>query len=244
VPLAREAVAILDRVAELEPWSDRHMLSAAQVNLADALRTARRGPAGRKWFRRRSDNTPPLVPSVAGFVSPLPADHFAVDPPAPADDHAGVFERFSEPARRSVIQAREEAKRLNHTFIGTGHILLGLIGEGEGNAAKALQALGISLEPARSQVEEMMGRGLRAPSEDIPFSPRAMNVLELALHESLGLGSDYVGTEHILLGLIRESEDIPARVLVRLGTTPSAVGQRLLPRLVAERADPGPAQAD
>jgi ATP-dependent Clp protease ATP-binding subunit ClpC len=139
-----------------------------------------------------------------------------------------------------VIQAREEAKRLNHTFISTGHILLGLIGEGEGNAAQALQSLGISLEPARSQVEEILGRGQRAPSGDIAFSPRAMNVLELSLHESLRLGCDYAGTEHILMSLIRDGEDMPAQVLARLGTTPAAVDQRLQLRLEAD----GRAQAD
>ena len=115
-----------------------------------------------------------------------------------------MFERFTDRARRVVVLAQEEARLLNHSYIGTEHILLGLIHEGEGVAAKALESLGISLEAVRSQVEEIIGQGGSSPSGHIPFTPRAKKVLELSLREALQLGHNYIGTEHILLGLIRE----------------------------------------
>jgi ATP-dependent Clp protease ATP-binding subunit ClpA len=128
-----------------------------------------------------------------------------------------MFERFTDRARRVVVLAQEEARMLNHNYIGTEHILLGLAHEGEGVAAKALEALDIHLEAVRQQVEEIIGKGQHAPSGHIPFTPRAKKVLELSLRESLQLGHDYIGTEHILLGLIREGEGVAAHVLVRLG---------------------------
>src|ERR1700756_2443955 len=128
-----------------------------------------------------------------------------------------MFERFTDRARRVVVLAQEEARMLNHNYIGTEHILLGLIHEGEGVAAKALESLGISLEAVRQQVEEIIGQGQQAPSGHIPFTPRAKKVLELSLREALQLGHNYIGTEHILLGLIREGEGVAAQVLVRLG---------------------------
>ena len=118
-----------------------------------------------------------------------------------------MFERFTDRARRVVVLAQEEARMLNHNYIGTEHILLGLIHEGEGVAAKALESLGISLEAVRQQVEEMIGQGQQAPSGHIPFTPRAKKVLELSLREALQLGHNYIGTEHILLGLIRDCSD-------------------------------------
>ena len=128
-----------------------------------------------------------------------------------------MFERFSDRARRVVVLAQEEARMLDHNYIGTEHILLGLIREGEGGAAKALESLGISLDAVRQQVEEIIGRGQQVPSGHIPFTPRAKKVLELSLRESLQLGHSYIGTEHILLGLIREGDGVAAQVLVRLG---------------------------
>ena len=128
-----------------------------------------------------------------------------------------MFERFTDRARRVVVLAQEEARMLNHNYIGTEHILLGLIHEGEGVAAKALESLGISLEGVRAQVEEIIGQGQQAPSGHIPFTPRAKKVLELSLREALQLGHNYIGTEHILLGLIREGEGVAAQVLVKLG---------------------------
>src|SRR5919202_5043568 len=123
-----------------------------------------------------------------------------------------VFERYTDRARRVVVLAQEEARLLNHNYIGTEHILLGLIHEGEGVAATALTELGISLEAVRAQVEEIIGPGEKAPSSHIPFTPRAKKVLELSLRESLELGHNYIGTEHILLGLIREGQGVAAQV--------------------------------
>jgi ATP-dependent Clp protease ATP-binding subunit ClpC len=128
-----------------------------------------------------------------------------------------MFERFTDRARRVVVLAQEEARMLNHNYIGTEHILLGLIHEGEGVAAKALESMGISLDAVRAQVEEIIGQGQQAPSGHIPFTPRAKKVLELSLREALQLGHNYIGTEHILLGLIREGEGVAAQVLVKLG---------------------------
>ncbi len=139
-----------------------------------------------------------------------------------------MFERFTDRARRVVVLAQEEARMLNHNYIGTEHILLGLIHEGEGVAAKALESLGISLEAVRSQVEDIIGHGQNAPSGHIPFTPRAKKVLELSLREALQLGHNYIGTEHILLGLIREGEGVAAQVLVKLGADLSRVRQQVI----------------
>src|SRR5687767_2143390 len=139
-----------------------------------------------------------------------------------------MFERLTDRARRVVVLAQEEARMLNHNYIGTEHILLGLIHEGVGVAAKALESLGISLEGVRQQVEEILGRGQQAPSGTIPFTPRAKKVLELSLSEELKLGHNYIGTEHILLGLIREGEGVAAQVLVKLGADLNRVRQQVL----------------
>ena len=139
-----------------------------------------------------------------------------------------MFERFTDRARRVVVLAQEEARMLNHNYIGTEHILLGLIHEGEGVAAKALESMGISLEGVRAQVEEIIGQGQQAPSGHIPFTPRAKKVLELSLREALQLGHNYIGTEHILLGLIREGEGVAAQVLVKLGADLNRVRQTVI----------------
>ena len=139
-----------------------------------------------------------------------------------------MFERFTDRARRVVVLAQEEARMLNHNYIGTEHILLGLIHEGEGVAAKALEGMGISLESVRQQVEEIIGQGQQAPSGHIPFTPRAKKVLELSLREALQLGHNYIGTEHILLGLIREGEGVAAQVLVKLGADLNKVRQQVI----------------
>jgi ATP-dependent Clp protease ATP-binding subunit ClpA len=139
-----------------------------------------------------------------------------------------MFERFTDRARRVVVLAQEEARMLNHNYIGTEHILLGLIHEGEGVAAKALESLGISLEAVRQQVEEIIGQGQQAPSGHIPFTPRAKKVLELSLREALQLGHNYIGTEHILLGLIREGDGVAAQVLVKLGADLNRVRQQVI----------------
>jgi len=139
-----------------------------------------------------------------------------------------MFERFTDRARRVIILAQDEARLLNHTYIGTEHLLLGLISEGEGVAAKALESLGVSLESVRSQVEEQIGAGSTSPTGYIPFTPRAKKVLELSLREALQLGHNYIGTEHILLGLIREGEGVAAQVLQKLGADLSRVRQQVI----------------
>ena len=139
-----------------------------------------------------------------------------------------MFERFTDRARRVVVLAQEEARMLHHNYIGTEHILLGLIHEGEGVAAKALESLGISLEAVRSQVEQIIGQGQAAPTGHIPFTPRAKKVLELSLREALQLGHNYIGTEHILLGLIREGEGVAAQVLQKLGADLNRVRQQVI----------------
>jgi len=149
-----------------------------------------------------------------------------------------LFERFTDRARRVVVLAQEEARLLNHNYIGTEHILLGLIHEGEGVAAKALESLGISLEAVRNQVEEIIGQGGSSPSGHIPFTPRAKKVLELSLREALQLGHNYIGTEHILLGLIREGEGVAAQVLVKLGADLSRVRQQVI-QLLSGYSGPG-----
>jgi ATP-dependent Clp protease ATP-binding subunit ClpC len=139
-----------------------------------------------------------------------------------------LFERFTDRARRVVVLAQEEARLLNHNYIGTEHILLGLIHEGEGVAARALESLDISLDSVRSQVVEIIGQGAQAPTGHIPFTPRAKKVLELSLREALQLGHNYIGTEHILLGLIREGEGVAAQVLQKLGAELHKVRQTVI----------------
>ena len=158
-----------------------------------------------------------------------------------------MFKRFTDRARRVVVLAQEEARMLNHNYVGTEHILLGLIHEGEGVAAKALESLGISLEAVRAQVEEIIGQGQQIPSGHIPFTPRAKKVMELSLREALQLGHDYIGTEHILLGLIREGDGVAAQVLIRLGADLERVRQQVIvllyqskePRLARRPAEEG-----
>ena len=139
-----------------------------------------------------------------------------------------MFERFTDRARRVVVLAQEEARMLNHNYIGTEHILLGLIHEGEGVAAKALESMNISLDAVREQVQEIIGQGQAAPTGHIPFTPRAKKVLELSLREALQLGHNYIGTEHILLGLIREGEGVAAQVLQKLGADLNRVRQTVI----------------
>jgi Clp amino terminal domain, pathogenicity island component len=139
-----------------------------------------------------------------------------------------MFERFTDRARRVIVLAQEEARMLNHNYIGTEHILLGLLHEGEGIAAKALESLGISLDAVRQQVEEIIGQGQQALSGHIPFTPRAKKVLELTRREAEQLGHTYIGTEHILLGLIREGNGVAAQVLVMLGADLNRVRQTVI----------------
>jgi ATP-dependent Clp protease ATP-binding subunit ClpC len=150
-----------------------------------------------------------------------------------------MFERFTDRSRRVVVLAQEEARMLNHGYIGTEHLLLGLIHEGQGVAAEALEAMGISLEAVRQQIETIIGRGKEPASGHIPFTPRAKRVLELSLRESSQLGHDYIGTEHILLGLIREGHGVAAQVLVALGADLNRVRQQVI-KVLHGHAGQGP----
>jgi hypothetical protein len=154
-----------------------------------------------------------------------------------------MFERFTDRARRVVVLAQEEARLLNHNYIGTEHILLGLIHEGEGVAAKALTQLGVSLEAVRAQVTEIIGQGADAPTGHIPFTPRSKKVLELSLREALELGHNYIGTEHILLGLLREGQGVGAQVLVKLGAGRDQVRQAVVQLLAGYAGGRPPEQA-
>ena len=147
--------------------------------------------------------------------------------PATSRGQVTLQELLTDRARRVVVLAQEEARMLNHNYIGTEHILLGLIHEGEGVAAKALESLGISLEAVRQQVEKIIGQGQQAPSGHIPFTPRAKKVLELSRREAASLGHDYIGTEHILLGLIREGRGVAAQILTGLGASHDLVREQV-----------------
>jgi hypothetical protein len=148
-----------------------------------------------------------------------------------------MFERFTDRARRVVVLAQEEARMLNHHYVGTEHILLGLIHEGGGVAAKALESLGISLEAVRQQVEEIIGQGTEAPSGHIPITARTKKVLELSLREALQLGHNYIGTEHILLGLIRDGDGVAAEIMVKLGSDLIRVRQQVIHLLHGEHSE-------
>ncbi len=153
-----------------------------------------------------------------------------------------MFEKFTDRARRVVALAQEEARMLNHNYIGTEHILLGLIHEGVGVGAKAVESSGIALEGVRQQVEQIIGQGQHRPSGHIPFTPRAKKVLELSLREALQLNHDYIGTEHILLGLIREGKGVAAQVLVKLGINLSRARQQVLQLLAGSQQTPAGGQ--
>ncbi len=153
-------------------------------------------------------------------------------------DTGTVFERFTDRSVQVVVLAQEEARRLDHNYIGTEHLLLGLIREPHGVAAQALGSLGVTLEVVRGRVEELVGPGGSSPSGHMPFSPRAKHVLELSLREAVQLGHNFIGTEHILLGLIREGDCVAAQVLVTLGVDPSEVRQEVI-QLLQNQASPG-----
>jgi ATP-dependent Clp protease ATP-binding subunit ClpA len=147
---------------------------------------------------------------------------------------AGRFRRFTDRARRAVQLAQEEAQLLRHGYVGTEHVLLGLLYEGQGVAAKALESMGVSREDVRAQVVEIIGRGQSPPASQTPFTPRAKAVLELSLREAVALGHHYIGTEHLLLGLLREGQGVAAQVLVRVGADLGRVRERVLAVLTGE----------
>jgi ATP-dependent Clp protease ATP-binding subunit ClpC len=151
-----------------------------------------------------------------------------------------MFQRFTDRARRVVVQAQDEARTLNHDYVGTEHLLLGLIHESVGGvAAKALESMGISLDAVRERVDEVTGRGVQAPSGHIPFTPQAKEVLKLALGESIQLGHNYVGTEHLLLGLIREGDGVAAQVLTGLGADLDGAREQVIRLLDEYRREQG-----
>jgi ATP-dependent Clp protease ATP-binding subunit ClpC len=150
-----------------------------------------------------------------------------------------MFERFTERARHVVVLAQEEARGMNHNYIGTEHVLLGVLHEEDGVGARALVSLGISLDDSRARIQDLIGRGDSPPSDHIPFTPRAKKVLELSLREALHLGHNYIGTEHILLGLIREGEGVAAQVLVQLGAELAQVRSAVI-RLIEGLPEPRP----
>lgn len=147
-----------------------------------------------------------------------------------------MFTRFTSRARRAIVLGQEQARALRHDFIGTEHLLLGLLAEGEGIAAHALQQAGITLDAVRAEVAELIGCGEATPLGHIPFTPRAKKVLELALREAQHLGHNFIGTEHVLLGLIRETEGVAAQVLVKLGTDLTQLRETILAQF--QPADP------
>ena len=146
-----------------------------------------------------------------------------------------MFERFTERARQVVVLAQDEARALKHNYIGTEHILLGLLREEEGLAARVLESLDITVEEVRAQVARIVGQGDEVTTGQIPFTPRAKKVLELALREALSLGHNYIGTEHILLGLVREHDGLAARVLTGLGADEERIRQRTIEMLAGYR---------
>jgi ATP-dependent Clp protease ATP-binding subunit ClpC len=152
-----------------------------------------------------------------------------------------MFERFTDRARRVVVLAQEEARMLNHNYIGTEHILVALIREEGGVAAQALESLGITEEAARQQVEEITGRGEPGPQRGhIPMTPRAKKTLQLSMREAIALGHAYIGTEHILLGLVREDDGVAVRVLNGLGADPNTVRQQVIQLVAARRVQQEP----
>jgi ATP-dependent Clp protease ATP-binding subunit ClpC len=152
-----------------------------------------------------------------------------------------MFERFTDRARLVVVQAQEEARTLDHNYVGPEHLLLGLTHESIGGAgAGALESLGIGLEAVRQRVEEVIGRGEQAPSGHIPFTPQAKEVLKLALDEAVQLGHSYLGTEHILLGLIREGDSVAAHVLTGLGADLDGAREQVIRLLDEYRREHGP----
>ncbi len=155
-----------------------------------------------------------------------------------------MFERFTDRARRVVVQAQEESRRLNHSYIGTEHLLLGVLREDQGSAAAALASLEVGLDPAREQVAEIVGRGQQTPSGHIPFTPRAKKVLELSLRESVRLGHPYIGPEHILLGVLAEGHGVAVEVLRVLGAPPERIRARVLELVPVAGEEPaGPPEA-
>jgi ATP-dependent Clp protease ATP-binding subunit ClpC len=164
----------------------------------------------------------------------------------PSLAHNGrMFERFTDAARRVIVLAQEESRLLNHDYIGTEHLLLGLLREADGAAGQVLTSFAITVEWARAQVVEMTGSGDSTPAENVPFTPRAKKLLELSLREALRLGHGYIGTEHLLLGLIREGQGVANQVMARHGTAPDEARRRVMEIIsTGEFVPPEPSRSD
>ena len=149
-----------------------------------------------------------------------------------------MFERFTRRARQVIVLAQDEARTLRHNYIGTEHVLLGLLREEEGLAARALEALGLTVEQVRAEVARIVGQGDEATSGQIPFTPRAKRVLDLSVREALTLGHNYVGTEHVLLGLVRENDGVASQILLKFGADPETVRNQLIGMLSGQETRP------
>src|SRR6266567_4668438 len=181
-----------------------------------------------RWAANERGLSEPSLPPLSGLVRGRDGDHDGNCLRRLVRERTSMFERFTDRARRIVVLAQEEARRLNHNYIGTEHILLGLIRESGGVAARALESLGLSLDAVRQQVGEIIGQGQHEPPGHIPFTKRAKKALELSMRESMQLGHNYIGTEHILLGLLREGDGVAAEVLVKLGADLNQVRQQVI----------------
>jgi ATP-dependent Clp protease ATP-binding subunit ClpC len=148
-----------------------------------------------------------------------------------------MFERFTERARQAIVLAQEEARALKHTYIGTEHILLGLLSEGEGEAALVLESISVTYEEARDAVLRIAGLGDEGGMKQLPFTPRAKRILELALREALALGHNYIGTEHLLLAIVRENEGVAAKILLDMEATPDKVRNEVIRRSAEKAAE-------
>jgi hypothetical protein len=224
---ARSAAVLLAGLATVRPFGER----SVEVGLVAALQLlALNG-------RRAGDLGPPEAVRTLLARAALGAagvDELTAWLRRAVEEEAGaMFERFTSRARRAVVLAQEEARRLRHAHIGTEHLLLGLLSEGEGVAAKALEALGVSLDAARARVEAIIGRGTDDPVGHVPFTPRAKKVLELSLREAKQYHHRHLGTEHLLLGLVREGEGVGAQVLDALGADARSVRQQVLQLLAS-----------
>ncbi|KAL6494429.1 ATP-dependent Clp protease ATP-binding subunit ClpA cd4b, chloroplastic [Orobanche gracilis] len=193
----------------------------------------------RSFTGRRGANAVELMVQRSSYTLPskFKTATFSMKGKKPRMVTRAMFERFTEKSIKVIILAQEEARRLGHNFVGTEQILLGLIGEGTGIAAKVLKATGLNLKGARAEVEKIVGRGTGFAAVEIPFTPRGKRVLELSLEEARHLGHNYIGSEHLLLGLLREGEGVAAQVLENLGADPSKIKTEII-RMVGESAEP------
>jgi hypothetical protein len=215
-------------------WDAGSIQSADREQKVNKKRGRRHGEAAVAGGNCGKPGVTPWAKQSGNLNNPLCIDYHRPNRECASERAAtGMFERFTDRARRVVVLAQEEARILRHNYIGPEHILLGLIHEGSGVAAKALESLGISQETVRQRVEEAIGRGEQAPFGHIPFTPQAKKLLESSLRESRALGHNYIGTEHILLALIGQGESVAAQVLTGLGADLNGAREQVI-RLLDE----------